>query len=152
MRRLRFALFAACLGGLLTGCGASASVTSSYTIQSTHIAGLGNVLADGHGHILYIYVPDDQGPSRCFSGCANAWPPVVLPRGVRRPLAGSGIDPRLLGTVSRGRSLQVTYNRWPLYRYIDDRPGQVNGQAEDMGAWYVLSPSGDIDRQVASIG
>ena len=44
-------------------------------------------------------------------------------------------------------SSQVTYNRWPLYLYIGDGRGQVTGQAEDMGSWYLLSTSGAIDRQ-----
>jgi predicted lipoprotein with Yx(FWY)xxD motif len=41
----------------------------------------------------------------------------------------------------------VTYNHWPLYRYIaDTKPGQATGQGLDLngGLWYVLSPSGKI--------
>jgi predicted lipoprotein with Yx(FWY)xxD motif len=41
----------------------------------------------------------------------------------------------------------VTYNRWPLYRYIKDKkPGQVRGEGvrNSGGLWYVLSPSGKV--------
>jgi len=48
----------------------------------------------------------------CTGECAVQWPPLVLPRGVRRPVAGPGLNPALLGTAPRaGGVLQVTCNR-----------------------------------------
>jgi len=36
---------------------------------------------------------------------------------------------------------------WPLYLYRDDdQPGEVTGQADDMGAWYGMSVGGTVDR------
>jgi predicted lipoprotein with Yx(FWY)xxD motif len=98
---------------------------------------------------LYIYVPDHQGPSVCAGVCAEQWPPLVLPAGVSRPMAGPGVNPALLGTVRRtGGALQVTYNRWPLYLWeADFAPGMATGQAESMGLWYTMSVSGNVDRQ-----
>ena len=61
---------------------------------------------------------------------------------------GGAAKQRLFGSdknPSGGRV--VTYNRWPLYRYIgDSKPGQATGQATNLngGLWYVLSPSGKI--------
>ncbi len=132
---------------LLAGCAPSSIGVKSYAVVSTDIPGPGHVLADAAGYTLYMYTPDLRGPSKCYSVCANDWPPLLLPSGVRHPVAGRGIDVALLGTTRRKNgSLQVTYNGWPLYLYVGDTQGQANGQAEDMGTWYLLSTSGDIDR------
>jgi len=112
------------------------------------LPGVGRVLADGAGRTLYVYLPDRQGRPRCVRVCAEAWPPVVLPDGLTRPRWGPGLRADLLGVVRRADgSLQVTYDRWPLYTYLDDQVGAALGQSEGMGAWWVLAPSGDIDRQ-----
>jgi predicted lipoprotein with Yx(FWY)xxD motif len=133
---------------LLVGCAQSSDAVKSYTVVSTDISGPGHVLADGAGYTLYIFTPDMRGPSKCYSVCAKDWPPLLLPSGVGHLVAGRGIDDALLGTTKRKNgSLQVTYNGWPLYRYYSDGPGQATGQAEDMGTWYLLSTSGEIDRQ-----
>ena len=36
-------------------------------------------------------------PSRCYGICAVQWPPLVVPGGVSRPVAGPGTEPGLLG-------------------------------------------------------
>ena len=153
--RTRLLALAACASCVcLAACGsghpaqAQGQVTPVWQVRAGVVRGLGTILTDGHGLTLYIYQLDDQGPSVCSGVCADVWPPLDLPRGVRHPVAGPGVSPKLLGTVPRaGGVLQVTYNRWPLYLYRDDlAPGQATGQAEDMGAWYTLSVSGNIDR------
>jgi predicted lipoprotein with Yx(FWY)xxD motif len=134
----------------LAGCGAGhpAAASPAYEVQSGFVRGLGQIVTDGRGFTLYIYVPDRQGRSVCTGVCASQWPPLVLPRGVRRPLAGPGVSRALLGTTRRADgSLQVTYNRWPLYLWQGDvAPGQATGQAEGMGLWYTLTVGGSVDR------
>lgn len=136
---------------LAASCGSTAaSAPPAYEVRATTISGLGRILADGSGRTLYLYTPDSQGPSVCSLGCLLGWPPLVLPKGVTKPLAGPGIDPALLGTdPGPGGALQVTYNRWPLYLYTGDyTPGEANGQADAMGLWWVVSVSGAVDRGV----
>jgi predicted lipoprotein with Yx(FWY)xxD motif len=137
-----------------TGCGSAAAGSGApvYEVRATVIKGLGTILADGAGMTLYMYAPDRQGSSTCFSVCLTAWPALLLPKSVTKPVAGPGIDPALLGTVRRpGGGLQVTYDKWPLYLYHNDfAQGQANGQAESMGLWWVLSVSGAVDRNVAA--
>jgi hypothetical protein len=73
---------------------------------------------------------EGAGKGQVVPGCARPqWPPLVLPRGARRPVAGPGVNPALLGTVRRvGGSLQVTYNRWPQYLWQGDfAAGQATG-------------------------
>jgi predicted lipoprotein with Yx(FWY)xxD motif len=135
----------------LAGCGSGhpAQTSPVWQVHVGQVRGLGTILTDGHGFTLYIYQPDHQGPSVCTGVCAVQWPPLDLPPGVSLPVAGPGVNPALLGTAPRaGGVLQITYNRWPLYLYQDDTaPGQATGQAEDMGAWYTMSVSGNVDRQ-----
>ncbi|MDN5913980.1 MAG: hypothetical protein L0I76_02490 [Pseudonocardia sp.] len=70
-----------------------------------------------------------------------------LPDG-ETPVAGSGVQVALLGTVEAPEGGRVvTYSGWPLYTYVDDAvPGQATGQALDLNGapWYVLRPSGEL--------
>jgi len=146
---VRLGLVAACLCLFAAACGnAAGSATPRYEVLSRLVPGLGKIITDGQGMTLYMYTPDNRGPSQCGGFCAQQWPPLVLPRSISRPLAGPGIRATLLGTLRRADGqLQETYNGWPLYLWIGDTaPGQATGQADDMGLWYVMSASGAIDR------
>lgn len=145
----------ACLAGTgaVTSCSATTSAAGpKYEVQASTIGGLGKIIADGAGFTLYMYVPDHQGLSRCSGTCAAQWPPLVLPPGVTRPKAGQGISAALLGTIRRQNgSLQVTYDRWPLYLWQGDTAaGQVTGQAHNGDLWYVVSVTGSVDRGTPS--
>jgi hypothetical protein len=63
-----------------------------------------------------------------------------------KPTAGAGVKASLLGTTRRSNgSLQVTYNKHPLYTFkLDTKAGQVNGEgSSNFGAkWYAVSASG----------
>jgi predicted lipoprotein with Yx(FWY)xxD motif len=82
---------------------------------------------------------------------AVLWP-ALLTSGA--PIAGPGINPTLLGTVTRtdmpfgGSVQQVTYNGLPLYRFIfDEEPGETEGAnlfdpvTSPTGTWYLVDPS-----------
>jgi predicted lipoprotein with Yx(FWY)xxD motif len=119
----------------------------AYGVGAGSVSGLGTVLVDGQGFTLYMYEPDAQsGKSKCYGPCAVEWSPVTLPTGVTRPVAGPGITASKLSTTKRtDGSVQVTYNRWPLYTWAQDMaPGQATGEGLDNlgGLWYVLSPTG----------
>jgi predicted lipoprotein with Yx(FWY)xxD motif len=121
----------------------------SYELRTGTVNGLGTVLVNGKGLTLYMFVPDKQsGTSTCYGRCAEAWPPLVLPTGTTTPLAGPGIESSLLGTTHRtDGTVEVTYNKWPLYLWVgDSEPGQATGQAinNNGGLWYVLTPSGHL--------
>src|SRR5262245_30364056 len=34
-------------------------------------------VTDAQGRALYMFVQDQGGPSKCYSACAQAWPPVL---------------------------------------------------------------------------
>jgi predicted lipoprotein with Yx(FWY)xxD motif len=120
----------------------------AYEVKVGNIDGLGPVLVDGQGLTLYMFESDQRGsPSHCYNICEVQWPPLILPSGVSRPLAGPGIHAGLLASSPRrDGTTQITYNGWPLYLWPQDRaPGEATGQAltNGGGRWYVVEVSGD---------
>ena len=127
----------------------SATPSPVYEVRTGTVHGLGTVLVDGQGLTLYMFMPDRQsGQSTCYNACAQAWPPLLLPTGASTPLAGPGVQTSLLGTTRRtDGTVQVTYDKWPLYTWVtDSEPGQATGQGLNNlgGLWYVLSPQGKV--------
>ena len=104
---------------------------------------LGMVLVNSSGHSLYLFEKDRNDKSACSASCASFWPPLIS-RG--KPTAGPGVKASLLGTTRRSNgSLQVTYNKHPLYTFaLDRQAGQTNGEGRfAFGAkWYALSARG----------
>ncbi len=120
-----------------------------YEVGTGVVHGLGTVLVNGLGFTLYVFAPDKQsGASTCYGQCAKAWPPLVLPTGVTQAPAGAGVQSALLGTTHRtDGTVQVTYNKWPLYTWvIDSAPGDATGQDLNNlgGKWYVINPEGQL--------
>ena len=118
-----------------------------YEVKTGALQGLGKVLVDGQGFTLYVFAPDKHsGTSKCYGKCANAWPPLVLPSGVSEAPAGSGVRSSLLGVTKRSDgTVQVTYDKWPLYTWVvDSAPGDFTGQDLNNlgGKWYVITPKG----------
>ena len=106
----------------------------------------GNVLAGPGGLVVYMYAPDRRSASRCYGTCAKFWHPL-LTKG--RPLAGAGVKANLLGTTTRrDGTVQVTYNRHPLY--FDNMTGESHAPGEigcqhlnvNGGIWLILKPNG----------
>jgi predicted lipoprotein with Yx(FWY)xxD motif len=103
----------------------------------------GGVLFDSGQRAIYLFDKETTESSECYGACAEAWPPVLTDGD---PVAGKGIDQRLLGTTERDDgSTQVTYDGQPLYYYIDDPRGQVlcHNVSEFGGLWLALQPSGE---------
>ncbi len=94
-------------------------------------------------------LPGFPGPGSCTGpeGDQTAEWPAATTTGA--PVAGKGVEQRLLGTVVRpGIGEQVTYAGHPLYLF-DSAPHQLNGEGWDEpglppwhGVWYAVSPKG----------
>jgi predicted lipoprotein with Yx(FWY)xxD motif len=146
MTRVWVSALMAALGviGFLLGAGSFAlSATRTDATVNLRKTKLGPVLVNSKGHTLYLFKKDKNGKSSCTGSCATSWPPL-LTRG--KPTAGSGVKASLLGTTRRSNgSLQVTYNKHPLYRYtLDTKAGQTKGEGVlAFGAkWYAVSAKG----------
>ena len=143
---------------LLAACGSSSSSTASAspstspaaspaaagaTIAAATNSKLGQILVDGKGITVYLFVKDSGTSSTCYTSCAQIWPPVLTSG---PPQAGTGATASLLGTTTRtDGTVEVTYAGHPLYYFVQDKqPGDATGQGIDGfgGLWWVLTPSG----------
>ena len=123
-----------------SGVAGARHLTRAATVKTRKVGKLGTILVNSSGRTLYMFVPDHRKRVTCKSTCAVIWPPLKVKKG-QKPTAGGAAKKKLLGTDGR----VVTYNRWPLYTYIQDhKAGQATGQGVDNsgGLWYVLSPAG----------
>jgi predicted lipoprotein with Yx(FWY)xxD motif len=144
--------------------------TGPATVSAASTPSYGRVLVIGSGDYagcsLYLLTSDqlhalNGSPFACSdnanplkSPCDSDLWPALLTEGA--PIAGPGVNPRLLGTVTRtdfdfltgGSSVkQVTYAGYPLYRFfLDKTPGDTQGANLDdpvvspPGVWYLVDP------------
>jgi predicted lipoprotein with Yx(FWY)xxD motif len=153
---------------LLAGTASGASAASTGITITTAASPFGTTIVPGSGkyadYALYFITSDQPpnygckttkitvpllGPYVCTGPPSNQnvdWPALIT-KGA--PVAGPGVNQKLLGTVQRpGLGSQVTYAGHPLYLF-DQKPLQVTGEGwdepgipPDHGLWYLMSPSG----------
>ncbi len=143
----RIAALALVLGLVLAGAGEASAARSGRYLKVINSA-YGRVIVDGHSYALYGFTRDPRyGKSRCYGGCAVAWPPLIVGA---KPKAAAGARAGQIGTTRRrdGR-LQATYGGYPLYYYVGERrPFQIFCQNvfQYGGLWLVVGPSGRLVR------
>lgn len=116
--------------------------SSTGVVHAATVEGLGNVLVDANGYLLYAFMPDQRKSVNCTDQCQFVWPPLTT---TGKPVAGAGVNARLLGTVTSGSERVVTYNGWPLYTFFGDHgPAQSGGEGLESfnGVWWAISPRG----------
>jgi predicted lipoprotein with Yx(FWY)xxD motif len=130
------------VGFLVAGSIARSATQANGTVSLSKTK-LGKILVSSKGHTLYMFAKDKNGKSSCSGSCAKFWPPY-LQHG--KATAGSGVKASLLGTTRRSNgSMQVTYNKHPLYSFaLDKKTGQTNGEGMVAfgGKWYAVSAKG----------
>src|SRR5713101_1087086 len=127
---------------LVAACGSSSPSKSASpspaaaTIAVATNSKLGQIMVDGKGITVYLFVKDTGQSSTCYTSCAQVGPPQ----------AGTGATASLRGTTTRtDGKVEVTYAGHPLYYFVSDKqPGDATGQGVDNfgGLWWVLAPSG----------
>ena len=122
---------------------AASPAAAGATIAVAANSKLGQILVDGQGMTVYLFVVDTGTTSSCYTSCAALWPPVLT---TGAPQAGAGATASLLGTTTRtDGKVEVTYAGHPLYYFIQDKaPGDTTGQGVNSfgGLWWVMSPAG----------
>ncbi|HEX4213278.1 MAG TPA: hypothetical protein VIA06_08145 [Candidatus Dormibacteraeota bacterium] len=121
-----------------SGSTGSASTSTSYTVKAVSKAVSGkqeSVLTNSQGMTLYYYTPDKGKSVTCTGSCAQAWPPLNLPKGMSKAAGGSGVT----GTFSAVSGV-VTYNGWPLYTYAGDKSSSDTVGQGLGGVWFVATP------------
>jgi predicted lipoprotein with Yx(FWY)xxD motif len=156
-----------------TTCNAADTVnnapTGPATVSVSSTTAFGKVLVVGgsgafDGCSLYLLTSDELhamtgSQFACSDGlnakglpCDTVLWPALLTDGT--PIAGPGVNPKLLGTVTRtdlpglGTVQQVTYAGLPLYRFNkDEDSGETEGAnvfdplSSPTGIWYLVEPS-----------
>ena len=103
-------------GGAQTA--AETHTSTAKAIVALKKTALGEVLVDGRGRTLYLFLKDKNRQSLCTGSCAQFWPPLVS---TGKPTASRGVRVALLGLITRvdGRR-QVTYAGHPLYTFVPE--------------------------------
>ena len=101
---------------------------------------LGKILVGANGMTLYMFTKDSPDTSNCNADCLAKWPPLVTQGS---PKLGDGVDAALVGTAALADGSKiVTYNKMPLYYWVNDKAaGDTTGQGVG-SVWYVVSPDG----------
>jgi predicted lipoprotein with Yx(FWY)xxD motif len=99
-------------------------------------AKLGTVMATPGRQAIYVWNAEPKNTIKCTGACAQAWPPVIVGKGVVVPMHVKGIMGDF-GTVRRpdGRR-QLTFGKRALYTYAHEKPGQV--LCNDVNRWFAV--------------
>jgi predicted lipoprotein with Yx(FWY)xxD motif len=126
--------------GLLGGTDATATSKSSQpAVTIVKVKGLGKVLADRHGNVLYTLTNNGQGVS-CTGSCADVWPSLLLTSGSTAKGA-KGVT----GLALVAGTKEVSENGLPLHTYSSDaKSGEASGEGISSfgGVWHVVKASG----------
>ena len=128
-RAAAIALVLGVLAAAMFGGAAGATTpTTAKVVSTAKNDKLGTILVSGN--TLYTL---ETSNGDCAGKCLKVWKPVVLPDGVTKAKAGSGVDAKKLGTVAAADgALQITYDGDPLYWYAKDSgSGDVKGNTTD---------------------
>jgi predicted lipoprotein with Yx(FWY)xxD motif len=119
------------LSGLVLAEGTAGAATS-VVVSTTKSPSMGTILVSGK--TVYTL---KASKTPCSTQCLKFWPALMLPKGVTKATAGTGVTASKLGTVKRSGDLQVTYSGKPLYFFVGDTAaGQVHGNITDTwGKW-----------------
>lgn len=105
-------------------------------VQLATVAKFGKVLVDQNDFALYYDSADKPHHFACVGACLTVWPPLVLPKGQAKPIAGKGVSG--LGVVKGPSGEQVTWHGKPLYTFVRDGKGTVRGEGiKQDGTWFV---------------
>ncbi len=114
-------------GGSDSSKGSSSSRGTAMTVATKRIDGK-NVLVDAEGKALYVSNQEAGGAVRCTGGCLKFWEPLTIQGAQPTGTVTGGA----LGALTRpdGKT-QVTFNGGPVYRFVEDQSGSVNGDGLD---------------------
>ena len=102
----------------------------------------GGMLRDKAGKTLYIFDKDAANDSRCFDGCATAWPPFMAADGAQA-------KDKLTLLARKGGGMQWAFDSKPLYYFAGDaKPGDMSGDGSG-GVWHVVKVGASEKRAAA---
>ena len=108
--------------------GVASTAAGSATVTVVQVEGLGSVLANADGMVLYANDEEAADSSvLCDKSCADEWPPLTTDAATP---TGEGVTGLAVADRPDGTS-QVTYNGHRLYTFVDDdAPGKATGDGD----------------------
>ena len=147
------------LAVLLLAVALPAAAQDGPTVGWAEDATYGPILVGPNGMTLYTFDRDALNTSNCVDRCAENWPPLTV-ESADDITTADGVGGAVGTTERADGTLQVTYNGWPLYTWVNDaaagdttghRVGRVwwvaqpatvgGGFSEELG-WYLVGPNG----------
>lgn len=123
---------------LAAGCSSSPSASTTPggpSLQYYPHPGLGPILADPNGRVLYVFTNDEPGTSKCYDACAANWPPYLVDKVASAP---SDVDDELDLVERADGKKQLAYRDRPLYFWSKaERAGDATGDGIS-GVWFVV--------------
>jgi predicted lipoprotein with Yx(FWY)xxD motif len=101
------------------------SSPSTATVNTAEIEGLGTVLTDADGRVLYAADEESDPDVVCTDACEEFWAP--LDAGDEAPTGASGVTELDVAERPDG-SQQVTYDGHRLYTFTQEGPGEASGE------------------------
>jgi predicted lipoprotein with Yx(FWY)xxD motif len=138
-------VFAVASSGAAAAPQATAAGAAKIKVSSTLA---GSVITNARGYVLFMFPKEGHSIAFCVKrkSCLTDWPAVTT---TGKPVAGPGVDPKLLGTIPyKGKLREVTYAGWPLHTYkfaysVESSVMNI-GIKQFGGPWYTLAPTGKI--------
>jgi predicted lipoprotein with Yx(FWY)xxD motif len=97
----------------------------------------GPVLANTHNQVFYYWDKEKNGKVQCTGGCATAWPPVIVAKGVMVPAKIMGTTGKFTVVMRPDGKHQLAFNGRPVYYYSGDKkPLQV--LCDGVDGWHVV--------------
>lgn len=122
--------------------GSAAAGGETYTVVAAS-GSVGAYLTGEGGKTLYAFTPDSPDTTTCVDACAQTWPPFVV-ESADTLKAGDGVAGTLTTFARPDGTMQVAYNRIPMYYFAKDaKAGDTSGQGIN-GKWFVAAPTGPL--------
>lgn len=130
-----FLVVAAVFAVALPSAVAAPSQTAAKPVIEMKTTNLGKVIATPAKLGIYYWATEKKagGKIRCTGSCAKAWPPVYVKGKVAKHIPGVMAT---LGTIKRGKKLQLTVNGLPAYTYHGDKAGVV--LCDNVDGWFAV--------------
>lgn len=109
-------------------------------LRAKAVTKIGTLVVDAKGLTLYRSDKDSAHPSRsrCAGACLKVWRPALV---TGTDFTAIGIDRSLVGSIAHGKGArQLTLAGWPVYTFVQDRPGEVKGVCK--AGFFPISPEG----------
>ena len=137
-------------GGSSTAAGTAVAQTtaSTDTVSTKSVSGVGTVLVDSKGDVLYTNNQDSGSKIACTGSCTSIWLPLAAPSGGQPTSDNASVQAKLGVVKGPGGTSQVTFGGKPLYTFEQDSPGQAtgNGAMDSFGGtnftWTAATASG----------